>query len=206
MGDVGRFPGFQQGAIRRIELQHSAGQLLRRLGVHFAKMHHRLPVGDGVQLHFCGVHLHRHRLFHGEVARQGSQFHDLERTVGGFKRKCPVGVRFCGSDGIFFGEFGCFSGEQPKCHTLQGSLLGPGFMAGDFAPQQLVVELYSGGFLGCHCDSLAGGNLIAGGHVGLLLRHGVLAGGQALDVDFSGAVGGESFGVTLALHQEREAL
>ena len=48
MGDVAGFPGFQQGTVGRIELQHSAGQFLRRLGVHFRDVNHRLPIGDGV--------------------------------------------------------------------------------------------------------------------------------------------------------------
>ena len=79
-------------------------------------------------------------------------------------------------------------------------------MAGDFAPEQLVVKLYRcclvcGDF---HC--LSGGNLIPSCQVAFLLGDGVLAGGQVLDVDFPGAVGSIGLAVALALHQEREAL
>ena len=79
-------------------------------------------------------------------------------------------------------------------------------MAGDFASQQPIVELHSGGFLGSYGDGLARWNLVPGGQLRLLLRHGVLAGGQVFDVDRPRAIGGEGFGIALTLHQESEAL
>ena len=73
-------------------------------------------------------------------------------------------------------------------------------MTGNFASQQGVVELHSGGFLGSYGDGLARWNLVPGGQLGLLLGDGVLSGCQVLNVDFPCPVGGESFGVALTLY------
>ena len=138
--------------------------------------------------------------------RHRGQLHHLERSIGCFKGKLPIGVRFSYGNGILRCKIGGFCIEQPKGDTLQGSLLGPGLVAGDLAPEQLVVERYGCRLVSGNSNCLARGDLVAGGEIALLFCHGVLAGGQVLDVDFSCAVGGKGFRIPVALHQEGEAL
>ena len=161
MGDVGSFPGFNEGSVRAVQFQRSAGQFLAGFGIHLGNVDYCLIVGDGVQLHLSSVHLHGNRLIHGEIARQSGQLHHLEGAVGSFEAERPVGIRLCGSNGIFSGEFGGFCREQAESDALQGSLLRSSLVTGDFASQQCVVELH-GRRLVCgdfHC--LACRNLIA---------------------------------------------
>ena len=73
-------------------------------------------------------------------------------------------------------------------------------MTSDFAPQQLVVKLHSGGFVGCHGDGLPCGDFVPGSQLRLLLGDGVLTGGQVFDVDRPRAIGGKGFRVALTLY------
>ena len=73
-------------------------------------------------------------------------------------------------------------------------------MAGYFASQQPIVELYGCCLVCGDFHRLTCGNLIAGGQLGLLLGDGVLTGGQVFDVDRPRAIGGEGFGIALTLY------
>ena len=200
MGNVGGFPGVQKRSIRGIEFQHRTWEFLSGIRVHFTKMHHGLAICDVLQVHVGLVQFHSDGLFLCDVAWDGFQFSYLVIAIGGFKAELSSLVRGSHFDGILRCKFSCFRRKQSKGHTCQGSLFRPGLMAGDFAPQQLVVELHSGGFLGSYGDGLARWNLVPGSQLGLLLCHGVLAGGQVFDVDRPRSIGGEGFGIALALH------
>ena len=193
MGNVSGFPSVQERAVRSVQFQHSAGKFLAGFLIHLAEMHHSLGVCNILQIHVGFVHFHCNGFLHGDVAGSGFQFSYLVVAVRRFKGELAVGVCFAGSKGVFSSKVGGLSRKQPKGNALQRSLLCPGFMSGDLASEQLVVELNSCGLISCYGDCLPGGNFISGGEIALLLRHGVLTGDQVLNVDLSSSVRSEDF-------------
>ena len=205
MRDVCGFPSIQKGAVRGVEFQHSAGKFLAGFLVYLAEMHYSLGVCNILQIHVSFVHFHRDGFLHGDVAGDSFQFSYLVVAVGGFKGELSGFIGDGGGQGSFFGELRGFRIEKPEGDSLQRSLLSPSFVAGDLASEQLVVELYGCSFIGCHSDCLASGDLVSGGEIALLLRHGVLARDQVLDVDLPSSIRSEGFRIVLALYQESEA-
>ena len=118
MGDVGSFPGIQQRPVRGVQLQHSAGQFLAGILVHLGEMHHGLGICDVLQVYIGLVYFYGDGFFHSDVARDSFQFSYLVIAVGGFKGKLPIGISFCGGNGIFSGELSDFRIEQTESDAL----------------------------------------------------------------------------------------